>query len=112
MAIKHAHGTLLARHHLLDDGRLVTVRRAVPSHAPALTFVDADVECVGPLVALDDHGAIVGHAGVESGIAVVDGWSESGLVALLADCDAAGWWPDRTSRADLNAPRRCHPREA
>jgi hypothetical protein len=112
MAIKHAHGTLLARHHLLDDGRLVTVRRAVPFDAPELTFVDADVECVGGLVALDDHGAIVGHTGVDSGIAVVDGWSESKLAALFADCDAAGWRPDRTSRSDMSAPRRCQPREA
>ena len=112
MASKHAHGTLLARRHLLDDGRLVTVRRAVPSDAPELTFVDADVECVGGLVALDDHGAIVGHAAVESGIAMVEGWSESGLAALLADCEPAVWWPDRTSRADLSAPRRGDRQEA
>jgi hypothetical protein len=110
MAFTHAHNTLLARRHVLDDGRLVTVRLAVPSDAPELTFVQADDECEGGLVALDDHGAIVGHAGVESGITVVDGWSESGLAALLADCDAAGWWRDRASRAALNA-RRYHRRE-
>ena len=37
MVIQRAHGTPLARHHLLGDGRLVTVRRAVPSDAPALS---------------------------------------------------------------------------
>jgi hypothetical protein len=79
-------GTLLARNHLLHDGRLVTVRRAVPSDAPELTIaLDADLDCEGGLVALDDHGAIVGHAGVTSGIVVADGWWESGLAGLLAD---------------------------
>ncbi len=111
MAIAHAHSGLLARRHLLDGGRVVTVRRAVPSDAPELTFVDADVECVGGLVALDNHGAIVGHAAAESGIALVDGWSESGLAALLADCEPAVWWPDQTSRAHLKPPRRRQPRE-
>ena len=98
MATKHADGTLLARRHLLDDGRLVTVRRAVPSDAPELTTaLDVDVDSEAGLVALDDRGAIVGHVGVASGIAVAAGWSDSGLAALLAD---------------LNAPRRRHPRQA
>jgi hypothetical protein len=111
MAIARAHGGLLARRRLLNDGRVVTVRRAVPSDARELTFVDADVECVGGIVALDDHGAIVGHAGVATGVAMVEGWSVSGLAELLADCDPAEWWPDRTSRADFGAPRRCDRRE-
>jgi hypothetical protein len=33
---------------------------------------------------LDDHGAIVGHAGLASGVVVVESWSESGLAAVLA----------------------------
>lgn len=83
MAINRAQDALLSSHHWLGDGRLVAVRRAVPSDAPALSLLGVDV---GPadLVALDDHGAIVGHAGVTSGIAVVDGWAESGLAAVLA----------------------------
>ena len=84
MVIQRAHGTPLARHHLLDDGRLVTVRRAVPSDAPALSLLDADVARGHGIVALDDHGAIVGHAGLASSVVVVDSWSESGLAAVLA----------------------------
>ena len=84
MVIQRAHGTLLARHHVLDDGRLVTVRRAVPSDAPALSLLDADVAPGHGIVALDDHGAIVGHAGLASAVVVVDSWSESGLAAVLA----------------------------
>ncbi len=107
-------GRLLARHHLLHDGRLVTVRRAVPSDAPELaTALDADVDHEDGHIALDDHGAIVGHAGVTSGIVVAHGWRESGLAGLLADCDAAVWRPDRTSPADdSNALCRRQPREA
>lgn len=75
---------MITRHHILDDGRLVMVRRAVPFDAPALTLLDADVDRAGALVALDDHGTIVGHAGAASGVTVIDGWSESGLAAVLA----------------------------
>jgi hypothetical protein len=84
MAMNRALDTLRLSHHRLDDGREVAVRRAVPSDAPALSLLDADVDCVGGLVALDDHGDIVGHTGLASGVAVVDGWSESGLAAVLA----------------------------
>jgi len=73
MAMNRAHDTLLLSHHRLDDGRLVAVRRAVPSDAPALSLLGADVDHAD-VVALDDHGAIVGHAGIASGVAVVDGW--------------------------------------
>jgi nucleotide-binding universal stress UspA family protein len=38
----------------------------------------------GDTVALDDHGAIVGDAGLASSVVVVDSWSESGLAAVLA----------------------------
>jgi hypothetical protein len=85
MPVKHDNRTSPTSHHLLDDGRRVTVRRAVPVDAPALSLLDADIDCVGGLVALDDRGAIVGYAGVAAGVAVVDGWSGSGLAALLAD---------------------------
>lgn len=77
--------TLHSQHRVLDDGRRVTLRHSVPSDAPRLTFLDAEFDGEGGLVALDDHGAIVGHAGVASGLAVSDGWTESGLAALLAD---------------------------
>ena len=56
--------------HLLDDGRRVTVRRAVPSDAPELVSLDVDVALEGGLVALDDHGAIVGYAESGAGTAV------------------------------------------
>ena len=83
MAINRAHRILLLRHHRLDDGRRVTVRRAVPLDAPALSILDADVDRAD-VVALDDHRNIVGHAGLASGVVVVDSWSESGLAAVLA----------------------------
>jgi hypothetical protein len=69
---------------VLGDGRRVTLRNAVPSDAPRLTLLGADFDGERGLVALDDHGAIVGHVGVASGLAVSDGWTESGLAALLA----------------------------
>jgi hypothetical protein len=81
----HTHRTLHTRLHVLDDGRRVTLRHAVPSDAPRLTLLDADFDRNGGLVALDDHGAIVGYAGAASGLAVSDDWTESGLAALLAD---------------------------
>ena len=83
MAMNRVHDALLLSHRRLDDGRLVTVRRAVPLDAPALSLLDADVDRAD-VVAVDDHGDIVGHAGVASGVGVVDGWSESGLAAVLA----------------------------
>jgi hypothetical protein len=74
-----------SQHRVLDDGRRVTLRHAVPSDAPRLTLLGANFDGDGALVALDDHGAIVGYAGAASGLAVSDGWTESGLTALLAD---------------------------
>lgn len=84
MVTKRAHVPPRTRHHLLDDGRLVIVRRAVPSDAPTLSLLDADVARGHGIVALNDHGAIVGHAGLAPGVVVVDSWSESGLAAVLA----------------------------
>jgi hypothetical protein len=87
--------SLVTRRRVVADGRVVTVRRAVPFDTPELTFVDGDVER-GGMVALDDHGAIVAHAGVATGIATVEGWSESELAELLADGDPIPLDPSRT----------------
>jgi hypothetical protein len=76
---------LRAHVRVLDDGRRVTLRPAVPSDAPRLAPLGTDFDGTGGVVALDDHGAIVGHAGVASGLVVSDAWKASGLVMLLAD---------------------------
>lgn len=76
--------TLHTQLRVLGDGRRVTLRNAVPSDAPRLTLLGAEFDREGGLVALDDHGAIVGHLGVVSGLALLDGWIDSGLAALLA----------------------------
>jgi hypothetical protein len=60
---------------VLNDGRRVTLRHAVPSDAPRLA---------SGRVALDDHGTIVGHVGLASGPVVLAGWMGSGLAPLLA----------------------------
>ena len=76
--------TLHTQLRVLGDGRRVTLRNAVPSDAPRLTLLGAEFDGEHGFVALDDHGAIVGYAGVASGLAVLDGWTDSGLAALLA----------------------------
>lgn len=78
------HRALNTRSQVLDDGRRVTLRRAVPSDAPRLACLGADFDDGDALVALDDHGAIVGYATATSGVAVATGWATSGLSTVLA----------------------------
>jgi hypothetical protein len=73
------------RHRVLDDGRRVTLRHAVPSDAPRLTLLGAEFDGGNGHVALDDGGRIVGHAGGVGNPVVSDGWIESELGALLED---------------------------
>ncbi len=76
---------LSTRDRMLPDGRRVTLRRAVPSDAPRLTCLGSRNTAWGcELVALDDHGTIVGHATSATDIAVVSDWTWSGLRAVLA----------------------------
>jgi hypothetical protein len=83
-AVTSAHG-LDAQHRVLEDGRRVTLRHAVPSDAPRLTLLGAEFDGVDGHVALDDHGRIVGHAGRAGSSVISDGWIESELRVLLAD---------------------------
>jgi hypothetical protein len=70
--------------HVLDDGRRVTLRHAVPSDAPRLTLLGSEFDGDDGRVALDDHGRIVGHAGHAAAPIVADDWVGSGLAPLLA----------------------------
>jgi hypothetical protein len=76
-------------HHLgtqrrvLDAGRRVTLRHAVPSDAPRLTLLGSEFDGRDGRVALDDHGRIGGHAGHTAAPIVVDDWVGSGLAPLL-----------------------------
>jgi hypothetical protein len=72
------------RRRVLDDGRQVTLRHAVPSDAPRLTLFGSEFDGDDGRVALDDHGRIVGHAGHAAAPVVRDGWAGSGLEPLLA----------------------------
>lgn len=69
---------------VLDDGRRVTLRHAVPSDAPRLVLLGSAFGSEADRVALDDHGTIVGHAVDTSEPVVSDGWLESELAVLLA----------------------------
>jgi hypothetical protein len=69
---------------VLDDGRRVTLRHAVPSDAPRLTLLGSEFDGDDGRVALDDHGRIVGHAGHTAEPIVADDWVGSGLAPLLA----------------------------
>lgn len=88
MVVPFTRRALHTRVHVLDDGRRITLRRAVPSDAPRLGPLCAEFDGEGGLVALDDHGTIVGYAGGASGLAVSDGWIDSGLAALLVDASS------------------------
>jgi hypothetical protein len=72
------------RRRVLDDGRQVTLRHAVPSDAPRLTLLGSQFDGEDGRVALDDHGRIVGHAGQATAPIVRDDWVGSGLEPLLA----------------------------
>ena len=79
------HRALGTHYRELPDGRRVTIRHAVPSDAPRLAALDSDTSdgwgC--ELVALDDHGAIVGHALSAAEIIVAHDWTSSGLRDVL-----------------------------
>jgi hypothetical protein len=68
---------------VLDDGRRITLRRAVPSDAPRLALIGSEFDGADGRVALDDHGTIVAHAGHASTPVVLDEWIGSGLAPLL-----------------------------
>ena len=80
------HRALWTHERELPDGRRVTVRRAVPSDAPRLAALGSDTSASWSceLVALDYHGAIVGHAVSAAEIIVARDWTSSGLRDLLA----------------------------
>jgi hypothetical protein len=89
--ISHA---LRTRTRTLSDGRRVSVRQAVRSDAPRLAWSrSADEPVDGPrVVAIDDHGVIVGWAKLADVVGTVvpvhdvaAGWRESGLVDVLVD---------------------------
>jgi hypothetical protein len=86
MVAVYLHRALSTRNRDLPDGRRITLRRAVPSDAPRLACLGADPNAAWgyELVALDDHGAIVGHASSPSEIVVAPDWTWSGLRAVLA----------------------------
>jgi len=69
---------------VLDDGRRVTLRHAVPSDAPRLVLLGSAFASEADRVALDDHGAIVGHVVGTSEPVVSDEWLESELAVLLS----------------------------
>jgi hypothetical protein len=76
---------LQRRVHWLPDGRRVTLRHAVPSDAPRLASLVDDEPSVRDVIALNDHGAIVGLAGVSAATEIAEGWAASGLASLLED---------------------------
>jgi hypothetical protein len=86
MVAVYLHRALSTRDRHLQDGRRVTLRRAVPSDAPRLACLGADPNAAWgcELVALDDHGTIVGPASSPSAIVVAADWTWSGLRAVLA----------------------------
>src|SRR6185312_3993696 len=70
---------------VLDDGRRVTLRHAVPSDAPRLVLLlGSAFASEDGRVALDDHGIIVGHVVGTSEPVVSEAWLESELAVLLA----------------------------
>jgi hypothetical protein len=69
---------------VLEDGRRVTLRHAVPSDAPRLVLLGSAFASEADRVALDDHGTIIGHVVDTSEPVVADGWLESELAVLLA----------------------------
>jgi hypothetical protein len=86
MVAVYLHRALSSRDRLLPDGRRVTLRRGVPSDAPRLACIGIDPSTAWgcELVALDDHGSIVGHAASASEITVAADWTWSGLRGVLA----------------------------
>jgi hypothetical protein len=81
-----AGSALSTRVRTLPDGRRVTLRHTVPSDDPRINIAFGGTReptwgC--DLLAVDDHGAIVGHAGAPADVAVERGWTRCGLDELL-----------------------------
>jgi len=77
---------LATRVRKLADGRRVTLRHTVPFDDPRIGLAfGATREPVwgSDVLALDDHGAIVGHAGVPADVAIARGWTGCGLDELI-----------------------------
>jgi hypothetical protein len=77
---------LSTRVRTLPDGRRVTVRHTVQSDDPRINIAFGATRepmwgC--DLLAVDDHGAIVGHAGSPADVALARGWTGCGLDELL-----------------------------
>jgi hypothetical protein len=86
MVALYLHRALSTRDRRLADGRRVMLRRAVPTDAPRLACLGSDPHAAWgcELVALDDHGTIVGHAVSPTDIVVAEDWTWSGLRGVLA----------------------------
>ena len=88
MPATFASNTLCTRARVVQDGRSVTLRHAVPSDAPRILTAFGPAREVAwgfDLIALDDHcGDAVGHAASPSDVAVVRGWDGCRLAGLLA----------------------------
>jgi hypothetical protein len=70
----------------LPDGRRITLRHTVPSDDPRINIAfGATCEPMWgcDVLAVDDHGAIVGLAGSPADVAVARGWKGCGLDELL-----------------------------
>jgi hypothetical protein len=85
MIVTSSNPALKTRVHRLPDGRRVTLRHAVPSDAPRLAALVDGEASVRDVIALNDHGAIVGLAGVAAATEIAEGWAASGLASLLQD---------------------------
>jgi len=78
---------LCTRDRVLADGRRVTLRRGVPSDEPRLELAFGparDATWGVDLIALDDHGEVVGHVCSAADVFVDPDWRDCGLDALLA----------------------------
>jgi hypothetical protein len=84
MVATFLHKALRTHDCVLPDGRRVTVRRAVPSDLPRLGDLGPDRGIAWGLevVAIDDHGSIVGLAVSADEVFVAPGWTA--LRSLLA----------------------------
>jgi hypothetical protein len=77
---------LSTRMRKLPDGRRVTLRHTVPSDAPRIGMAfgaTRDPVWGCDLLAIEDHGAIVAHAGSPADVAVARGWTGCGLDELI-----------------------------
>jgi len=83
MIVTASHRALRTRVYRLPDGRRVTIRHAVPSDAPRLAVVGGDEPRERDVIALDDHGAVVGRARTDEATEIATAWRGSGLAGAL-----------------------------